>query len=125
MGARVGDWLLKSKLGQGGFGEVLHWINGVTKQEIGKIRIVVGGVRAVFMSSIYICMYIFRYILLIFLIPVRPTINTELHAQFWEMLIQHFISISFCLYFFLSFCVCVWSTAFLCVFLLISEGKTA
>lgn len=65
MGAYVGDWLLKSKLGQGGFGEVLYWINRVTKQEIGKIGIRVGGVRAVFMCSIYIyiCMYIFRYIL--------------------------------------------------------------
>lgn len=55
MGATVGDWLLKSKLGQGGFGEVLYWINRVTKQEIGKIGIRVGGVRAVFfMCSIYI-----------------------------------------------------------------------
>lgn len=59
MGATVGDWLLKSKLGQGGFGEVLYWINIVTKQEIGKIGIRVGGVRAVFMCSIYIyvCIY--------------------------------------------------------------------
>lgn len=54
MGATVGDWLLKSKLGQGGFGEVLYWINRVTKQEIGKISIRVGGVRAVFMCSVYI-----------------------------------------------------------------------
>lgn len=61
MGATVGDWLLKSKLGQGGFGEVLHWINGVTKQEIGKIRIVVEGVRAVFMSSIYMYIYVCIY----------------------------------------------------------------
>lgn len=57
MGATAGDWLLKSKLGQGGFGEVLYWINRVTKQEIGKIRIGAGGVRAVFMSSIYIQVY--------------------------------------------------------------------
>lgn len=59
MGATVGDWLLKSKLGQGGFGEVLYWINRVTKQEIGKIGIRVEGVRAVFMCSIniYVCIY--------------------------------------------------------------------
>lgn len=59
MGATVGDWLLKSKLGQGGFGEVLYWINRVTKQEIGKIGIRVEGVRAVFMCSIYIYMYVY------------------------------------------------------------------
>lgn len=31
---RVGDWQLVRKLGQGGFGEVLHWKNQSTNQEI-------------------------------------------------------------------------------------------
>ncbi|EDW66883.1 inhibitor of nuclear factor kappa-B kinase subunit beta [Drosophila virilis] len=31
---RVGNWELKGILGQGGFGEVKHWINRVTNQEI-------------------------------------------------------------------------------------------
>ncbi|KAH8420679.1 hypothetical protein KR222_000175 [Zaprionus bogoriensis] len=30
----VGDWLPKGKLGQGGFGEVRHWVNRRTNQEI-------------------------------------------------------------------------------------------
>lgn len=46
---------------------------------------------------------------------MRPTINTELHAQFWEMLIQQFISTSFCLYFFELLCVCVVYCVFVCV----------
>lgn len=33
---RVGNWELKGILGQGGFGEVRHWINRTTNQEIGK-----------------------------------------------------------------------------------------
>lgn len=36
MGTTVGDWQLKGKLGQGGFGDVQHWKNILTKQEIGE-----------------------------------------------------------------------------------------
>jgi len=48
---RVGDWQLVRKLGQGGFGEVLHWKNQSTNQEIG-MRILC--VRAFIQTSIYI-----------------------------------------------------------------------
>lgn len=48
---RFGDWELKGHLGKGGFGEVKHWKNRKTNQEIG-------------MQVIYIYQYVLRKIFL-------------------------------------------------------------
>lgn len=57
MPINTGDWRLIGKLGQGGFGEVQHWKNQLTNQEIGMRMLCV---RASFHLNLYLYAYIYE-----------------------------------------------------------------